>query len=281
MTRRKFLGATLVGTTVVAGTGMGFLLRGCRRSSYDPENPIEFNVNPEMFPEEWRNPPRSVSAIGFNLDLDKEKILTTDTAIRRGLKKYPQRVLEKNLKKLYAVGSIFMYGQEYGGLNIDGTVYLPYAPSEYTEGAFHHEFAHVLFKKYGSKDKFDESWMTWSVINPSGFRYGSKFKSKSPEDVVNELRDNPYFRKNSDETREELFEQGFVNTYSQMSFQEDFAEISSALFNHGKSFLDTAVRFRRLEVKAEIATEFYGAIHPRFTRDYFAGLPECADFNAV
>jgi len=121
----------------------------------------------------------------------------------------------------------------------------------FIERAFHREFVGTLLSNYRCLFKENE----WKRINPTGFQYGTG------GDVTEK-----------GQVSENLLEEGFLNDYAISSLENDFSELAAHLFTGGEEFWQTVDRYGKIRRKAMIAIDFYHALDPTFTEDYFRRL---------
>lgn len=181
---------------------------------------------------------------------------------RAALDKYPQRVLDDHLNHVQLVGRLAINGHRVGGLNSGTLVFISTGESDWpsgprTEGALHHEFAHVLLSRCAGK--LDRG--AFQAHNPPGFRYAGGVMEAVAAETPGLLR-----------WDDELARDGFVNTYATLSPVEDFCEVARLLFQGDRRLREACAVSERLAGKVRAVKAFYGAVDPAFTEAYFDSL---------
>lgn len=224
---------------------------------------IIFSLECDMFPISWLLDPINAQVT----ELSKPEYDRTLTIIKSILKKYPNSLLKKNLKRIYMLNSIKMFNTNYGGTaNQDGYIYVTNQGEQlnYTaaniERMLHHEFLSVLLaynEPTYNKQTGELANPNWNAINPKEFEYGTG--------GVEEIQKGT----SSEEFDSNLIKIGFLNQYSQSSMENDFSEIASNLFKSNDNFwriVDTNALIRK---KVDLAIKFYNKLDPIFTEAYF------------
>ncbi len=220
---------------------------------------INFDVSDNMFPKYWY--PGKINAKAVSLSIKEYKRVTE--LFRKALAKYPDHVLHEYLKRIYALNSLNFYGIPYGGTYSMSkkTVYITddsvlKENDLFIESLFHHEFSSILFRKhpcYLNKK-------AWNFSNPRDFHYGKggteAIRSGNSSMVYDSI----------------LNEKGFLNKYSQSSFEDDMNVFSQNLFNGGKAFWTIVDHYDKVKSKTLLIIGFYHKIDPVFTEDYFRKL---------
>ena len=225
--------------------------------SYRGVDIITYN-QANMYPGNWYEDP--VSAYSLPLDINNESRALS--IVKAALDKYPQELLNSNLKKVYLLSALEFYGLPYGGTYYDNKVYLCIKDassgydSKYIEKSFHHEFSSILLKNYS----IDE--LKWKSANQSGFSYGEGGKEALNSGSTGLNFDAKYNK------------MGFLNQYSTASFEEDFNEICGNLFLSSTQFWDITANYPGVMKKVQMAIDFYSGINPVLTEEYFRGLEQ-------
>lgn len=176
--------------------------------------------------------------------------------------KYPDKMLQNNLKSILVFKYISFHNVPYSGTTSDDCVLLTNDgikngyTDKYIEAVFHHELAHMLLKKYYSK--FDST--LWSNINPKNFKYLS-----SGFDAVKTHKASSKFDPN-------FLKKGFLDQYSQSDKDEDFCEIVQGLFTGGKEFWNIVDKYPKIKKKVNLAIDFYHKVDPSFNEKFFRNL---------
>ena len=208
-----------------------------------------------IFPKHWYN--RNIA--GSAESLDSSEIDRSKKTLNIAIKKYPRTVLQKNLKKVYFLKSLYFYSVNYGGTYWKDTLYiansgerLGYTVS-FVEKTIHHEFSSILMEHYPRFFNKKE----WIKFNHVDFKYGSGGQKEIKEG------------KDSEEINSELNEKGFLTEYGMSSLENDLNEIAQNLFVPEAGFWDAVNKYPKLKHKVDLAIIFYGKIDPIFTEAYF------------
>jgi len=222
-------------------------------SGNDLEIEIIYNVEDDMFPVSWR----AGDINGKALPLDTSEYDRTTRILRKAMSKYPEGILEKYLEKVYVVGYLEFFGLEYGGTNTDGIVYLSNR-GEYMgytdlflEQSFHHELSSILFFAHPRFFRKDD----WVKLND--FQYGSGGVNAIQTSSASVALSEYYAAK------------GVLSQYATSAIEEDFNTFAEQLFSASEGFWELTEQYPALSEKVTIMVEFYNAIHPDFTLEYF------------
>jgi hypothetical protein len=235
------------------------LLNAQEFSNAGPDaTPVEYKAAKRNFPCKWRkkhvNPEYT--------ELADEERLRTHLILDTALYKYPAKLLDDNLKKIYVFKTLRFFGLDYGGTYYKKEVYISNNgiqngfTSAYLEGTFHHEFSSILLKRHATRSH-KQSWMQ---SNPEGFSYG--------KGGVEALRSN----ETGLHLEDSLFGQGFLNEYSLASFEEDWNCYAEYIFVNDPGFWQAWEEYEAIREKTAILIGFYNALDPVFTLEYFKGL---------
>lgn len=218
-----------------------------------------FYADKNIFPCRWRTKKRNIRITAIK-DAEVER---TTRALSRALDKYPAELLEKNLKKVYALATMSFYGLEYGGTYHKGKVYITNNGVEngytdtFIEGTFHHEFSSILLKRY--KRFFDKK--AWIASNPDDFEYGDGGLAALHTSNTSLQLDSA------------LCNAGFLNQYSMASVEEDFNCFAESLFVSDEGFWDAWKANEAVKKKTDIIIRFYQHLSPIFTLEHFQQQP--------
>jgi hypothetical protein len=219
---------------------------------------VYYQARQGMFPCRWRK--ENIDP-GF-LPLTKAEISRTQEAMAKALQKYPEKILKKNLRRVYALRKLFFFGLEYGGTYYKRLVFITNDGAangysgKYLEGTFHHEFSSVLLKRY--RQHFDEN--AWRKVNPDEFEYG--------EGGVEALR----IQASRLKLDSSLFSGGFLNEYSLASLEEDWNCYAEYIFLNDPVFWQAWENNEKVRKKTSLLISFYRQLHPVFTLEYFRNL---------
>jgi len=174
--------------------------------------------------------------------------------------KYPVKVIKNHLNAIHFAGEINRDGFFYSGsfdpfrrviFIVDHGAQKPEAGM----GTFHHEFSSLLLSRRSLLLN------PWLELNPKNFEYlydtdADKLKS---------------FNESSLDGTESDYEKGFMNTYGQTDFENDFNEYSAMIFTYPERFRQIMARHPRVRGKFLVWLKFYQEIDPIFTEEYLLG----------
>ncbi len=223
---------------------------------------IEYEINENFF-SPIENPPIPAGP-GRNskvTPIRHRELLRYPDLLMNAFNKYPIHVIKKNLKAIHFSSKIQEGELEYGGtydpfrkviyliddgrLSDDNAIY-----------TFHHEFSSLLLKGYSFYVN------PWSDNNPQGFKYlYDKYKTweRLKEVQLSHKEDTDNYVK------------GFINTYGQTNFENDFNEYSAMIFTYPQKFKEIMNQYPRVKKKFLVWLEFYQRIDPIFTEAYLFG----------
>jgi len=168
--------------------------------------------------------------------------------VEKFLSKYPQEVIHRNLTDIFLLGTLEFSGKRYGGTYIDSAIYIStggfftYSGSSLI-GVMHAEFSSILLHNY----KFPSE--EWEAVNKPTWRYlGSGFEMLGRDEVYNQT--------------DELFDNGFLEGYSQASLEEDFNIFAAWVFTKPHRLRELTSKHERLRKKYYLVMKFYKSIHP-------------------
>jgi hypothetical protein len=222
--------------------------------------PVEVytSIVQDMFPDSWRGGDIAAKA----LPLAPREVDRSLRVVKLALRKYPTKVLAKNLKRIYLVRELLFFDLPYGGTNSSDALYLCNAgvkagfTNSYLENSVYHEFSSILLRNYPAL----WSEASWKAANPPGFRYLGDGVQAIRQGATSLLRD------------PSLYPSGFLTTYSKASVEEDFNVVSESMFSGDRSFWKAVDSHERLRKKASLAIKLYGGIDPRFSEKWFRSL---------
>ena len=219
---------------------------------------IVYTADEDTFPAEWYSAEINAKAES----LSEGEIERSERIILIALNKYPLEVLKDNLKGVYILKSMNFFGADYGGTNSQDCVYVANDGEDmgYTdiiiEQEFHHEFSSILL--FNNRYIFNESG--WRQINPAGFEYFDEVTGGAG--AIKE-------GKASQEFDPESHKRGFLYEYAESTLENDFNSFAENIFMGDESFFDTVEGYEKLEMKLDLIVEFYNALDPTFTIEYF------------
>lgn len=211
-----------------------------------------------IFPGNWLAP---------HIDARAEPIVPRELErslplVQRAMMKYPPELLEDRLDAVYLVGRLSFFGVRAAGTNSLDRVYLAVRSEaegftkEFIEASFHHELSSILLRSFADRFPYER----WYALLPRDFVYLG--------DGVTAIR----MGRASQQLKEYYLRDGFVSQYATASVEEDFNSIAQNLFLNLPEFWEAFDRHRRVREKVRVVMDFYRAIHPIFTEDFFRSL---------
>jgi hypothetical protein len=181
--------------------------------------------------------------------------------LKNALDKYPSDIIKKHLNTIQFAGEIDAGGFKYGGTHdpFRRIIYLVDDGSKNDHEAmstFHHEMSSLILKKHSFFIN------PWTDQNPKGFKY-----LREVYDTWEDLQKKVDISNNYKED----YKKGFLNTYSQTNFENDFNEYSAMIFTYPEKFKKIMDQYPRVRGKFLIWLDFYHKIDPIFSEDYLLG----------
>lgn len=187
-------------------------------------------------------------------------LLDFPDSLEKALGRYPVHVIKKYMKSIHFAGEIEHAGFKYAGsydpfrriifLVSDG-----WSDESFPIGTFHHEFSSLLLKRHSMLLN------PWFNQNPMNFRY----LYDTDRDML-EIYDSV-----SSTGTEKDYEKGFMSSYGQTDFENDFNEYSKMIFTFPQKFKQIMDRHPRVRGKFLVWLKFYREIDPVFTEEYLFG----------
>jgi hypothetical protein len=180
--------------------------------------------------------------------------------LQKAFNKYPEKVIKENLSAIYLAKEMWSDGVRFAGTydQFRRIVYLA-DNGEHDEmesiEAFHHELSSILLK-----NKFFFLNL-WYERNPKDFKY-RLYLVDSWEKAINGT---------SLIGTAEDYEKGFMNSYGQTYFENDFNEYAAHIFAHPEEFKQIMNQYPRVRAKFKVWLDFYHEIDPIFTEEYLLG----------
>lgn len=195
--------------------------------------------------------------------IDINVLIQYSSLLKRSLEKYPIQVIKEYLSAIYFAKELDCNGVQYSG------TYYPFRrivylvndgkqSDELSIGTFHHEFSSILLKRHTF---FLNPWFDQ---NPDDFRY--------LYDIYGNLH--AMMQKKINVTQvgtENDYEKGFMNTYAQTNFENDFNEYARMILSQPQKFKRIMKQYKRVRGKFLLLLEFYHKIDPIFTEEYLLG----------
>ena len=180
--------------------------------------------------------------------------------LQKAFEKYPVNVIKKYLKGVYLAGDINQHGFKCGGSydpfrRIVFLVNDGWKTEDEAIGTFHHEFSSLLLSSHTFLLN------PWENINPKGFKY----LYESTEDKLRTYNNTSSIGTEAD------YKKGFMDSYGQTDFENDFNEYSAMIFTYPEKFKQIMNRYPRVRGKFKVWLDFYQKIDPVFTEAYLLG----------
>lgn len=176
--------------------------------------------------------------------------------LEKAFEKYTPSVIKEYLTAIYFAKALDCDALQYSGTYdpFRRVVYLVNDGKQqdaFSIAAFHHEFSSILLNRHTF---FLNPWLE---LNPRNFKY-SQETSNQVSDIYGV----------SIEGTIADYQNGFLNAYSQISFEDDFNEFSRIIFTQPKKFKKIINQYPQIRGKFMIWLEFYHKIDPIFTKEY-------------
>jgi hypothetical protein len=214
--------------------------------------------NRDIFPKEWLS--RQIQAKAR--PLAKAEVERTTRILNEGIKKYPPRLLDQELRTVYVLSDL-----SYRGITACGTysakdIYVVNQGETmgyndaWVEATFHHEFSSLLLLHHPQYLEAN----AWSAVNPHSFRYG--------EDGVQAIKQHH----DNQECDRSLCSVGFWCEYSQNSMEDDFNMLAERLFLGDATLRAMASKYPKIRKKLDLVIAFYEKLDPTLNQESFLSL---------
>jgi hypothetical protein len=232
-------------------------LKKTSQTSFD----IRFYPEKGMFPNTWYSSPINAETTALEDSAEQQrsiKILEKAAAL------YPAWLLEKSLDKVYVLSSLSFYGVAYGGTYsyskksiwiVNKGIRRGYDEA-FLSRLFHAEFSSILLEEY--KHLFDIT--NFEKTHDPAYSYG-----KGGVDALKT-------QKSSEAYNEEINAAGFLNMYGMSDSENDLNSFAKRLFYPDDEFWEVVEKYPYLQSKLKIVIDFYHAIDPVFTLEYFKSI---------
>lgn len=193
----------------------------------------------------------------YYLGVKKNDIDSVTNCLKIVLAKYPEELLNKNLKKITVFGRMKVKGAYLSGLYKNESKFYLSIPEFNSanklifEKLFHHEFSHCLFKNY-TKHFDKQEWGKLCLIKYNGR-------------IWKTIRTNENIRVYDPK----LYSVGFLHLYSTVDINEDFTSFAENIFLSDKVFWKAVSENDLLHQKFLLTIDFYKKTNPTFTESYF------------
>ncbi|MEJ2436522.1 MAG: hypothetical protein P8Y49_01420 [Sulfurovaceae bacterium] len=182
--------------------------------------------------------------------ISDEEILRLLPIIKEFLAFYPKDVIRKNLKVIYLLRELIVYGKIFGASYGKTGIYIknehkrhPYS-KEFLLGTMHSEFSSILMNNYHFPS------VSWENANHGNFKY------------IGRGRDMLGRAGNYSQTPE-LLTKGLICQYAQASVEEDFNMIVYWLFTQPNRLKSLAKKYPIIGIKLKLAIDFYHLVDSR------------------
>ena len=201
-------------------------------------------------------PPKKskISPIRHRVLLKYPHILNT------AFEKYPINVINNYLNGIYFAGKVDDDGFRYAGSYdpFRRIIYLVdhgWKSDKESEEIIHHELSSLFLKRHSLLLN------PWFGHNHSEFEYISKTEKDWTK----------IYKTTQRQGSESDYANGFMNSYGQSDFENDFNEYSAMIFTYPQKFKKIMERYPRVRGKFLVWLKFYNKIDPIFTEDYLFG----------
>jgi hypothetical protein len=222
---------------------------------------IVYEIGGDFF-SPLENPPILAGpAKGSKIEPIRHRVLVHYVDIlQKALEKYPVQVIKNHLNVIQFAGEIDDHGFMAGG------TYDPFRRILYIANngsqkdnrsiyVFHHEFSSLLLTSHSF-------YMNpWTDNNQKEFEY-------LYDTTKNALKT---YNSTSLVGTEVDYEKGFIDTYGQTNFENDFNEYSAMIFTYPQKFKEIMDQYPRVRGKFLVWLEYYQNIDPIFTEEYLLG----------
>jgi hypothetical protein len=193
--------------------------------------------------------------------IDRRILARYPQLLEQALSKYPIHVVKEYLNAVYFAGIMKSDNINYAGTYdpFRRIIYLIDDGNRSTKewlGTFHHEFSSLFLTRHGMLLN------PWLEHHPEGFQYRSE--------IYDNYKDIYADTSTCHETAAD-YENGFMNTYSHTTFDNDFNEYAAMIFTHPEKFKQIMDKHPRVRGKFLVFLDFYEMIDPIFTEEYLLG----------
>ncbi len=210
---------------------------------------IIYDGKASIFPDSWLEKPVLTKATKPDSDITD----TTLVLLKIAMNKYSSKAIG-NLKKVYVVGKLFFYGENFTGTNTGKDIYIATKKNDNIEKTFHHEASSVLLRL--NPFIFDKN--KWQQISPASLQI------TGPQGVKQGLSSVNFNLK--------LLPFGFLCDYALTNWENDFNMYAENIFAGGKEFWALVDQYPLVRKKTDMIIEFYYKIDPVFSENYFRSI---------
>lgn len=187
-------------------------------------------------------------------------LVTYPDILDKAFRKYPTDVIKSYLNGIHFAAEIDQRGFKYGGSYdpFRKIIYLVnhgFINEDDAIKTIHHELSSLILLSHSFFIN------PWTDQNPQNFEY------------LYDVTDNTLktYKSTSSVGTELEYEKGFMNTYGQTDFENDFNEYSEMIFTYPQKFKEIMNQYPRVRGKFLVWLEFYRKIDPIFTEEYLLG----------
>ncbi len=180
--------------------------------------------------------------------------------LQRALNRYPTKVIKDYLNAIYFAAEIDQHGFLAGG-SYDPFRRIIYLVDRGTKNedrsicTIHHELSSLFLKRHSFFVN------PWTDNNPDDYKYSYD----KTDDTLKTFNNASLVGTKAD------YEKGFMNSYGQTNFENDFNEYSAMIFTYPEKFRKIMDQYPRVRGKFLVWLDFYHMIDPIFTEDYLLG----------
>ncbi len=210
---------------------------------------VEYRVEPGFLPDQYVRAPINARAdeIEWRRFADLVRMLPT------WLDKYPQPVLEENLRAVRLCGRLEVRGKRVAGMSYDDVIYIAHSlprsrvAAISLESTFHHELMHQLLARH--RFPFEE-WMD-AVPDDFSYLHGWLDFLESEHRVL--LWKNP-----------SVFPEGLVKSYGRAAPNEDIATYADVVFAEPALMRTLVQRHPAIRAKYLVFKSYFLELSPEF-----------------
>ena len=216
---------------------------------------ILYQGDKNILPASWLSKPINAKVTKVDISTAPADSMEIETA----LGKYPTKLLNAELQRIYMVGQIECYGVHYSGTNSSYLVYIANKKNHEIEKTFHHEFSSILLRNHPAS--FDD--FKWKMLSPEIADQNSAYAIK--RGLYSTDRSKP---------DSSLYEKGYLDLYALSNVENDFNMYAENIFAGGEEFWKLVDRYPKIKQKTGLVINFYSAVNPTLDEPYFRFLTE-------
>ncbi len=222
---------------------------------------IRFYPEKQMFPNSWYSSPINAKTTALEDSAEQERCIKI---LEKAAALYPEWLLEKTLEKVYVLSELNFYGVGYGGTYsyskksiwiVNKGVRRGYDEA-FLSRLFHAEYSSILLEEYSH------------LFDLPSFEKEHNPKYPYGKGGVDALKT----KKSSEAYDDEINAAGFLNMYGMSDSENDVNSFAKRLFYPDNEFWEVVEKYPYLQRKLQIIIDFYHAIDPVFTLEYFKSI---------